>query len=226
MKKILFIILLGFLIGCKDNGPSPNNNGNGGAGTEYIIKGKLLNGTTMQPINPGLVMTLVVQNNGLQVKREELGSCKIQPDGSFEIKYTHSQLAEIITAKMRFESQFYISEYLPKNQNLDTILYESNEGQVLVVINTFNCSIEDTLYLGVPDIENFIRFDTLSLPKNGNYNIFRTKSGKSGVDYLLNDPIIKYYDWDSKSYSKAIGRASVKITGDPFTDTLYLVIKK
>jgi hypothetical protein len=142
MKKFLVLIFLAIISSCKDDCPDPGencgNNGTGGNGnsSEYTIKGKLLNGTTMQPINPGMVMTLVVQNIGLQVREEELGTCTIQEDGSFELTYPHSQLAEIITATMRFESQFYISDYLPKNQDLDTILYKSSWAKG--VIQTIN----------------------------------------------------------------------------------------
>jgi hypothetical protein len=132
MKKLFILIILGVLGSCKDNCPDPNGTGTNGTGnsggprTEYTIKGKLLNGTTMEPINPGMVMTLVAQNNGLAVKREELGACEIQEDGSFELKYLHSDVAAISTSFMRFESQFYISEHLPRNQSLDTVFYESS----------------------------------------------------------------------------------------------------
>lgn len=226
MKKILFIILLGYLSSCKDNAPSPNQNGSGGKSTEYIVKGKLLNGTTMKPINPGMVMTLVVQNNGLEVKRQELGTCKIQPDGSFELKYIHSQLAEIKTAKMRFESQFYISEYLPKNRNLDTILYESELGNVDLLIVSSGYTSDDTLYLAYPDENEFSKFDTLVFPISQYYPTIRTKVGSSGVGYLINDPIIKYFNPSTNGFIKEINSHYFNITGDPFRDTSLLEINK
>ncbi len=222
MRKLLFLIILGVLGSCKDNCPDPNGTGtngngnNGGPGTVYTIKGKLLNGTTMEPINPGMMMTLVAQNNGLAVKREELGTCEIQEDGSFELKYLYSEVAAISTAFMRFESQFYISEYLPRNQSLDTVFYESTLGGGVIIIE--DAPPFNTIYIAYLNEFDEYQFDST------------TQNTVKKIDFIYKPTRFGvYYDSVSIGYNESTGRiqgnpkgVSVEVRGDPFCDTLVI----
>ena len=222
MRKLFFLIVLGVLGSCKDNCPDPNGTGSngtgntGGTGTEYTIKGKLLNGTTMEPINPGMEMTLIAQNNGLAVKREELGTCRIEEDGSFELKYLYSEVAAISTAFMRFESQFYISEYLPRNQSLDTILYESSFGGG--VIKLIDLAPNNSIYWAYSNINDSMIFGQL-LANTTVYHDFRQKTGQFRVFY---DSVPLNYDRDRNRILGTPPSKSLTVSGDPFSDTLVI----
>ena len=225
MRKLFFLIVLGVLGSCKDNCPDPNGTGSngtgntGGTGTEYTIKGKLLNGTTMEPINPGMEMTLIAQNNGLAVKREELGTCKIQDDGSFELKYLYSEVAAISTAFMRFESQFYISEYLPRNQSLDTILYESTLGTVVLVIN--RSESKNRVYFAYRIAKDSLVSDS-SDTNESRFISVRSEMPGFGVYYDTAQLDIRKDDlWGNVVYGDPM-QASIKMRGDPFIDTLRI----
>jgi hypothetical protein len=224
MKKLLFLIILGVLGSCKDNCPDPNGTGNngtgntGGPGTEYTIKGKLLNGTTLEPINSGMMMTLIAQNNGLAVKREELGACKIQPDGSFELKYLYSEVAAISTAFMRFESQFYISEYLPRNQSLDTVLYESDSGQIVINFRKIEINEGDTFFFAHYDhdlrTDRIVIVDTIEQIKEGLYKEIRTSDPQKV--FWWGQGSLEFYQYLAKNSE------TIKISRDPYIDTLII----
>ncbi len=132
MKEFfLFSLIIFHWMGCKDKEPitpkpDPTNQ-------EYTFKGKLINGTYNTPINPGMVMTAVVSHTDVfNSKSEELATFRIGQDGGFEFKYKHSKLAENNSATLKLTSQFFVSDPLPKNRDVDTILYRSTWGTVVM----------------------------------------------------------------------------------------------
>jgi hypothetical protein len=152
MKEFfLFSIIIFHWMGCKDKEPitpkpDPANN-------EYTFKGKLINGTYNTPINPGMVMTAVVSHTDVfNSKSEELATFRIGQDGSFEFKYKHSKLAENNSATLKLTSQFFVSDPLPKNRDLDTILYRSTWGGGVIVFESENpIRQNDTFYVALTD---------------------------------------------------------------------------
>jgi hypothetical protein len=156
MKKYIFILILGIIGSCKDDCPDPDTSGsnNGGnSSNEYVLKGKLLDGTTMTAKYPGMVLTAVLSKTDvLGTETEELGQTKMDNDGNFEFTYKHNKLAENSLTKLTLRSNFYISPLLPKNQDVDTVIYESLIGRGVINFLSENpISENDTFYIALVD---------------------------------------------------------------------------
>ena len=227
MKKLVCLLLLILAFAsCKEDvqDPSPHPG--------YTLSGRIVNGTTMEPMYPGLVMDLMVNySDQINVEWENLGQCTVKQDGRFEIVYQHSELAQRSRSYMRFESQFYFSPSLPKNQDVvDTTIYESSMGEFNLSIITAGVTLQDTLHIAVTEDRNeHPTFITIPLPYNGLYDSFRIVNigNEGGLNYRLNKSLEISYNPDNNGYDKEIeGIKSYHfdLSGDPFVDDVTLNI--
>ena len=214
MKKHIFILSLVSILAvtaCRDDpDPPPPHPG-------YTITGQLMNGTTMQPVFPGLVMTLRVSySDPWSVEREDLGQCTVRNDGRFEITYQHSKLAERTGSWMRFESQFYFSEGIPKNQDLTKTFYESTWGNIHISIQ--DVAPFDTIYWAFKNEQDSMVFGEID-PAQSFSTL--TRYFKPGLNVFY-DSIPLDYDAEENWFYGHPRSKRVNLTGDPFTDTLNI----
>ena len=212
MKKLFLAVFLLAWIACKDELPASEPH------PGYTLSGKIINGTTMQPAVPGLVMDLMVNySDPFEVDWEHLGKCTVQHDGSFEIVYQHSELAQRSRSYMRFESSHYFSPSFPKNQDVvDTVIYESTGGDIDIMFKEITPLGSDTFFLGYYDDDNAPErqaiTDTITSATSGLYKSFRATKPRKVFWWGRGINEFKLY---LNENSKVIN-----ITGDPFTDSL------
>lgn len=223
-KIITLIIIILAAWGCKDDCPTPDQptTGNGGSTkkSHYTLSGKIINGTYNTPVNPGMKLELRVNYQGMfDFQTEELGNTTIQPDGSFSITYPHSKLAESYGANMRLEGGNMTIEYLPKNRDVDTILYRSTWGTVqlqLIDIEPFN-----KIYFAYRVSNDSLISDSSDINESKFTNIRCVMPG-FGVYYDYSPLDIRKDDrWGGVVYGQP-KIASISLRGDPFIDTLRI----
>jgi hypothetical protein len=141
-----FIILSSLFVfhfsACKDKEPvlpkpDPSNN-------EYTVKVKIINGTTGKTLYTTSKMHLEIERKyGLgYIDDEPLGSAYMDDDGTIEIKYKHSAMGDMSGATAKLYGGPWAAGFnLPPNQNVDTSIYRSTWGTVvlhLIDIEPFN----------------------------------------------------------------------------------------
>jgi hypothetical protein len=220
-KIITLMVIILAAWGCKDDCPTPDQHitGNGGSTkkSHYTLSGKIINGTYNTPVNPGMKVALRVNYQGVfDFQTEELGNTTIQPDGSFSITYPHSKLAENYGANMRLEGGNMTIEYLPKNRDVDTILYRSTWGGGVIHLKDIGgpnkiyyayVNHNDSLISGISE-NNEVKFIDFRYPMP-RFNVF--------YDTKPLD-----YDMDRKGFRGNPKSKGVDLKGDPFTDTLRI----
>jgi hypothetical protein len=135
MKKIAIyaLLVIGMITSCKDKEPvlpkpDPTNN-------EYSVKVKIINGTTGKTLYTTSKMHLRIERKyGLgHIDDELLGSAYMDEDGGIEITYKHSAMGAMSGATaILYGGPWAVGFNLPPNQNIDTILYQSTWGTVVL----------------------------------------------------------------------------------------------
>jgi hypothetical protein len=214
-KPLFSLCCLLLFAGCKDDNVKPPDNSN----NEYTISGKIIDGTTMKPKYPGMVMSLKISyTDFIDSESEVLGQCKMNNQGEFEITYKHSKLAEKNSAKLILLSSFYSSPPLPKNQNWVTTIYESTSGKVEITLNNDRPSTGDTLFIGYydndMDIDRKIYVDTIVSDFKGVYKTFTSPNPRKVFWWGKGQEEFEAYLPDNSKI--------VTISGDPIIDTLTI----
>ena len=211
-------MILGIVSSCRDDDKFiytlPINNSN----NTYTLKAKIVNGTTGNALYTKSKMYLKMERHaGLGfIDEEQIGSGFMESDGSIEISYKHNALGDYTnTRAVLFSNAFPVGFGLPPNQDVDTVIYESTMGRV--VIHTidnepFNRKLywayyrqQDSLVSDSSDI-NESRFINIRIPNLG-----------FGM----------YYDFEPLEIRDGILRGQpnskvINMRGDPYIDTLTI----
>ena len=143
MKEFfLFSLIIFHWMGCKDKEPitpkpDPANN-------EYTVKVKIINGTTGKTLyTPSKMHLRIERKYGLgHIEDELLGSAYMDEDGGIEITYKHSAMgAKDGATAILYGGPWAVGFNLPTNQNIDTILYRSTWGTMVLNIKATNNKI-------------------------------------------------------------------------------------
>jgi hypothetical protein len=143
---------------CKDKEPltpkqDPSNN-------EYTVKVKIINGTTGKTLYTTSKMHLRIERKyGLgHIDDELLGSAYMDDDGGIEITYKHSAMGDMSGATaILYGGPWAVGFNLPPNQNVDTSIYRSTWGTVVLhLIDVPPCNKIYYAYQIPPNLDSLI----------------------------------------------------------------------
>jgi hypothetical protein len=217
MKKIAIyaLLVIGMITSCKDKEPitpkpDPSNN-------EYTVKVKIINGTTGKTLYTTSKMHLRIERKyGLgHIDDELLGSAYMDEDGGIEITYKHSAMGDMSGATaILYGGPWAVGFHLPPNQNVDTSIYRSTWGTV--VLHLIDVPPYNKMYYAYSISSDSLISDSSDINESRFINIRCTNLG------------FGFYH-DIKPIEVINGRISgnpkslaFRPTGDPFIDTLRI----
>jgi hypothetical protein len=215
MKTIFVIIFASFcfLLGCKKTSPP-----------QYTIKGRVLNGTTMQ-VYANQQITATVHTYNIPQTYAQLGSCSTDAQGNFSLTYTQTSI-DYDRATIDLQSQFFALQGLAVNQNIDSNFYLSSRGSLRISMQT-STPLElnnDTLFLGYENYVNnnqVFSIDTFVKTFQGYYKTIRVPTPY--INVFWGRGINNYvYNPAKNGFIKVEHSVQVNITGDPYVDSVTI----